>query len=95
MGRCSCREISSGLYEVESSTRTVILDHNEITAILDYFREREWEAGIREAIDNHPENDLIENKEEFVKDCLDEIRSRYEIYGKFNGDYEDIVSYLI
>ena len=95
MGRYSCKEVSPGLYEVKSPNRTVMLEGYEITAILDYFREREWEDGIRDAIDDHPEGDLIENVDEFVENCLDEIRSRYEIYGEFNGNYKDIVTDMI
>lgn len=91
----SCKEVSPGLYEVKSPNRTVMLEGYEITAILDYFREREWEAGIRDAIDDHPEGDLIENVDSFVEKCLDEIRSSYEIYGEFTKNYKDIVSDMI
>lgn len=91
----SCKEVSPGLYEVKSPNRTVMLEGYEITAILDYCREREWEAGIRDAIDDLPEDDLIENVDEFVESCLDEIRSKYELYGEFNGSYTDIVTDMI
>lgn len=95
MAMYSCKEVSPGLYEVKSPNRTVMLEGYEITAILDYFREREWEDGIRDAINDHPECDLIENVDEFFENCLDEIRSKYEIYGEFNGNYKDIVTDMI
>ena len=91
----SCKEVSPGLYEVESPNRTVMLGGYEITAILDYFREREWEAGIRDAIDDHPGGEMIEDVDEFVKTCVDEIRDKYETYGEFAGNYKNIVTDMI
>ena len=91
----SIREVSPGLYELATPIRTMILDGNETNTILDYFREREWENGIRDAISVECYDEYVPDVEKLVADCLEEIRSEHEIYGEFNGDYKEVVAYIL
>lgn len=86
----SMHEVGPDLYQLATPIRSILLDGNEINTILDYFREREWEAEIRDAIDQHPEFEL-EDVEEFVTEVLDEIKGTYEIYGEYHGNIESLV----
>ena len=85
-----CIQIAPALYEVRGPEGAKTLTGYEVTAILDYFREQGWESQVREAIELHPEYE-IDDEDAFVEECMDEIRSKYEIYGEFNRDIEGIV----
>lgn len=90
MAKYECIQIGRALYEVRSpfGTKTLLTGY-EVKAILDYFREQEWKAGIEDviAMGDYEINDM----ESFVDDCMDEIRNKCEIYGEFTGEIKDIV----
>lgn len=95
---CTCREVAPGIFEVKTPVRTIMLDGREINAILEFFKERRWESGLRNAIAEYIDDDISDERlEEMVAEGLDEIRSREENYGEFieqDSSYKDVIDYL-
>lgn len=85
--------LGDGRYELNSDTRSIILDHSECYCIAEYFRHSEWRGNLEDAIDEDESQydfDKI-SRDEFLDMCIEEMQRKYEECLLGEPDYADVV----